>query len=329
MHNIFEGLVEFHCRVVLGIDTPDPELTEEKAADPVKLSSAIKLFERGPTRNTLERFTIPVLKALCLHNNLALPDVGTRKLKKTQILDVLEGFLAQSTAVPSKSPSSAEPTEAPLPIGDEYIEDLIAASHKQANERQPNQWAVGDDVIHSKELKHIQSFISQTTRPSWHMAPPNNLGEAKHGKLKADQWRSCIEFDVPAAMAQIWDFNKRGSIRWATLYCTSAHHASQYMVCLTAYLNILKDLYPNLAWRPNHHAALHIGPFLLNFGPMHGWWMFVYERIIGWLGKTNSNFKIGELEGTMLETFCASVNFRALLLQHHDMPVVKKFTAIL
>jgi hypothetical protein len=95
MHNIFEGLVKYHCRVVLGIDTPDPEPTEEKAADPVKLSSAIELFERAPTRNTLERFTIPVLKALCLHNNLALPDVGTRKLKKAQILDVLEGFLVR------------------------------------------------------------------------------------------------------------------------------------------------------------------------------------------------------------------------------------------
>ena len=190
------------------------------------------------------------------------------------------------------------------------------ASHKQANERQPSQWAVGDDTINSKELKHIQSFISQTTRPSWHMAPPSNLGEAKHGKLKADQLRSSIEFDVPAAMAQIWDFDKRGcednervrrqkklaeatillatAIQWATSYCTSPHHASQFMVCIVAYLNILKGLYPNIAWRPNHHAALHIGPFLLNFGPMHGWWMFVYERIIGWLGKTNTNFKIGK-----------------------------------
>src|ERR1700729_3996498 len=31
----------------------------------------------------------------------------------------------------------------------------------------------------------------------------------------------------------------------------------------------------------------------------------------------------------MLNTFCASANFKALLLQHHDMPVVKKFMAIM
>jgi len=93
MHNIFEGLVAYHCRVVLGIDTPDPEPAEEKTADPLQLASAIKLFGQGPTRSTLERFTIPVLKALCLHNSLTLPDVRKRKLKKAQLLDILEGFI--------------------------------------------------------------------------------------------------------------------------------------------------------------------------------------------------------------------------------------------
>ena len=67
------------------------------------------------------------------------------------------------------------------------------------------------------------------------------------------------------------------------------------MKCMVEYLNILKDLYPNMAWRPNHHASLHIGSFLLLFGPMHGWWMFVFERMIGLLQKTNTNFKLGEL----------------------------------
>src|ERR1700676_1178412 len=36
-----------------------------------------------------------------------------------------------------------------------------------------------------------------------------------------------------------------------------------------------------------------------------------------------------ELEGIMLKTFCASVNLKSLLLQHHDMPVIEKFKAII
>jgi hypothetical protein len=182
-----------------------------------------------------------------------------------------------------------------------------------ANEQQPKQWVVGDDAINSKELKRIHTFISQTTRPSWHTPPPSNLGEAKHRKLKADQLRLSIEFDVPVAIAQLWALDRREgeqaqrqgkladatlllatAIQWATSYCTSARHAANYMICLTTYLNILKDLYPNLGWRPNHHAALHIGPCLLLFGPMHGWRMFVFERVIGLLGRTNTNFKLGE-----------------------------------
>jgi hypothetical protein len=47
-------------------------------------------------------------------------------------------------------------------------------------------------------------FILQTICPSWNTPPLSNLGEAKHSKLKADEWWLCIEFDVPTAMAQIW-----------------------------------------------------------------------------------------------------------------------------
>ena len=85
------------------------------------------------------------------------------------------------------------------------------------------------------------------------------------------------------------------AICWATSYRTSILHAAQYMICMVAYLNTLKDLYPNLAWRPNHHATLYIGPFLLLFGPMHSWWMFVFKRVIGKLQKLNTNYKLGEL----------------------------------
>lgn len=176
---------------------------------------------------------------------------------------------------------------------------------------------MGDDGVNAKELKYIHKLLSETTRPSWHTPPPSNLGEASHGQLKADQLRSSMEFDVPAAIAQIWVHDRQTSgdgeqverqkrladgtlllataICWATSYCTSELRAAQYMKCMVAYLNIIKELYPNIAWRPNHHAALHIGPFLLLFGPMHGWWMFVFERVIGILQKTNTNEKIGEL----------------------------------
>jgi hypothetical protein len=94
MHNLFEGLVEFHCRNVLRIDRPPPEAVKEKEADPVRLAAATNLLAQHPTRRSLERFTMPVLQALCSNNHLALPDGKNGKpLRKTQLLDILEDFL--------------------------------------------------------------------------------------------------------------------------------------------------------------------------------------------------------------------------------------------
>lgn len=57
--------------------------------------------------------------------------------------------------------------------------------------------------------------------------------------------------------------------------------------------------------------------------------------ITSWVGQSfimldiiSSWINVGELERTMLETFCASVNLKSLLIQHHDMPIIEKFKGI-
>ena len=76
---------------------------------------------------------------------------------------------------------------------------------------------VGDDTITDKEHICLHKFISQMTCPSWQVAPPRNLGEKKHGKLKADELRSCIKFDILTAFAQLWasnaDMNDESALR--------------------------------------------------------------------------------------------------------------------
>lgn len=186
---------------------------------------------------------------------------------------------------------------------------------------------VGDNAVTKKEMKQLRTYLNSTTRPSWHSSLPNNLGQKAHGKLKADQWRSAIEFDIPVAIAKLWNstedparatrqqklvdatFCLGEAIRWATLYTTSPIHAQNYTQQMVAYLTILKDLYPNLSWRPKHHAALHIGPFLLLFGPMPGWWMYVFERIIGILQRCNMNFKKGQLDLVLTSKYLIRFHF--------------------
>ena len=172
---------------------------------------------------------------------------------------------------------------------------------------------VGDDAVTKKEMALLRTYLNSVIRPSWHTSIPSDLGHKAHGKLKADQWRSAIEFDVPVAMAQLWEstensertiqrqklidatFHLGEAIRWATSSTTSPIHAQNYTKHIVIYLTTLKELYPTLSWHPKHHAVLHIGSFLILFGLMHGWWMYVFERIIGILQRSNVNFKKGQL----------------------------------
>ena len=123
-----------------------------------------------------------------------------------------------------------------------------------------------------------------------------------------------MEFDIQAPLAQMWacenaDADDRKArrrqkllestmllvkaVRWGTFHITSQKHVNQHMEYMEVYLQSLADLYLQMHFCPNHHAALHIDVFLLRFGPMHGWWMFLFERIIRNLQNIKTNHKLG------------------------------------
>jgi len=168
----------------------------------------------------------------------------------------------------------------------------------------------------TKSQKHqIQHDISATTRPTWQAHLPDNFGDASHGKLKADQWRTSIEFDLPVSLARFWsqqEFSEDGgtsnhlelldntmhlaaAVFWATSRHTSPRHVERYMEHMIAYIRGILHLFPQHNLRPHHHNALHLGELLLRFGPVHGWWTFPFERLIGKLQKINSNSKPGKM----------------------------------
>jgi hypothetical protein len=197
----------------------------------------------------------------------------------------------------------------PTLVGDEYVQEI-------ADDLTNTKKACRHETLTKAEIKQVQAHLAAITRPSWHRGPPLNLGDASHGKLKADQWRSCIEFDIPVSLAQLWSNTNLGenrtdrakdlrklshstmllemAIRYGTSYRTSESHRERYMAYMTAYLECLND-FPDITLVPNHHCSLHLGEFFLRFGPVHGWWMFPFERIIGMLQKTNTSHKLGLL----------------------------------
>ncbi|KDQ55330.1 hypothetical protein JAAARDRAFT_100053, partial [Jaapia argillacea MUCL 33604] len=139
-------------------------------------------------------------------------------------------------------------------------------------------------------------------------------GSSSHGKLKADQWRSAAEFNLPVALiADLWDLadavddvdreqclswsnntmNGMVAVNYATFRRTSAACADKYTIFMKAYIDGLKTLFPEFDLRLNHHLALHLGKLLKNLGPVHGWWVFPFEHIVGVLQQVNTNPKLG------------------------------------
>ena len=67
-----------------------------------------------------------------------------------------------------------------------------------------NEHEVFVDKVTKQELKLLHKDIDSIIRPEYRQAPPQDLGNPGHGKLKADQWKTCIEFDIPVTVAQLW-----------------------------------------------------------------------------------------------------------------------------
>ena len=95
--------------------------------------------------------------------------------------------------------------------------------------------------------------------------------------------------------------------------------SNAYHSCITKNVSNLKQVHPDFNLWPNHHAVIHIYDFLFLFGPVHSWWAFPFEHLVGILqclpknhisGKPvvdSSPFTylqlIGELKNTMLQTY--------------------------
>jgi len=216
-------------------------------------------------------------------------------------------------------------------------------------------------TITKEMLTQIREDISSTCRPNWQAHLPRNFGCPEHGKLKADQWRTALEFDIPISLIRIKTQQKPSrninsdarlqklvdhtldlamAIAWGLSQRTSPHHAERYTFYMTRYVAGIKELFPDFSLKPNHHYALHIPDILLAFGPLHGTWAFSLERLIGRLQKLNSNSKIGascwtsfhflanvslgEMEATAMSLFCRRQALIHLITSDRCPPVLQK-----
>lgn len=176
-------------------------------------------------------------------------------------------------------------------------------------ERPPTRTST-DDI-----LEYIHTVIKKTTWPSWMNTVPGGFGKAKTGTLKADEWRNLATVHLPIALTLLWGKGSKHKqsedapillqhlnhtmslVQAITLACyrtTTEYRIGQIRRHLLAYLDELHFLFPDVEPLTNQHMSLHLSGFLRLFGPVHSWWTFPFERLIGRLQHFPTNHKFGK-----------------------------------
>ena len=160
-------------------------------------------------------------------------------------------------------------------------------------------------------LERLRAVVRDTATPSWYTSVPPNFGVADAGTLKADEWRSLATVYMPLTLVSSWgDGTEHASamelrqvldhsmtlfsaVRLACLRTVTLTRRTAYQRLIAEYVADLPKLHPKSKPRPIHYMAQHIGYFLHLFGPVHSWWCFPFERLIGLLQQVPSNHKLG------------------------------------
>ncbi|CAK5269520.1 unnamed protein product [Mycena citricolor] len=360
MHCILEGLVHYHCRRVLRIDTKLAKRKETMGA----------AFEHD-----WPDYDAAVCLPICLLRTEAreLPMIRVIQQKLVQPLLADEDDTADDPEAMDNNVEMAhvlDPQFIPAISIDELRQQLMRAN------LQPLRWVVfslglntSTNCIASKQaccdqllawrrtkpltsntfiprsinlanIHFIQRVIKDTTTPAWVDSVPLNYGDSHAGTIKAAEWRILATIYLPIALVILWgdqDQSPRmlpildhtmalfSAVILVCRYTMTPSRASKYRSFLRQWVDGLAANHPHTrahAMRPNVHMAFHIYDFLILFGPVISWWTFPFERLIGFLQKINTNDHIGgELEATLSKSFMRGASIRRWLRRPDCPPV--------
>ncbi|KIJ24042.1 hypothetical protein M422DRAFT_56566 [Sphaerobolus stellatus SS14] len=248
------------------------------------------------TENMLSHLKFATLEELCRQNRIPKSlNSYNRVTKATMTQDIYNWYSSGHRMLPAMSVE-------PLPVKTTTSSSRVF-------------------FIDAKSLLEIRKAIATMITPSWFPVIPQQFGSAKYMLLlhcrvwgkNGDAYSTHFKF-LENTM------NLVAAVLLAVSYETSELHAVQYTHYMQLYLKGLKELFPNMRFRNTHHIVLHIEELLNLLGPVHSWWMFPFERLIGHLQKMSTNWIIGQMELTIMQTFSAAANLRGFLFSGADIP---------
>jgi hypothetical protein len=154
-------------------------------------------------------------------------------------------------------------------------------------------------------MEAIWADMVLTELPSWVTKAPPNWGTATRGKLSANNWRVICTIHLPITLIRLWGGDDDRSaqlensmdlvraVQIANLRSISRKEIELYDHYISRYMLSYKSLFKLAKVKPIHHAALHYGDVLREFGPAHTHSAAFYERYIHSMQSKNHNMNLG------------------------------------
>lgn len=159
-------------------------------------------------------------------------------------------------------------------------------------------------------MEAVSADMKRTQVPSWISRPPIDWGQARRGKLSANNWEVICTIHLVFTLIRLWgvaaatdrqrDMLKNyidliQAVRILTMKSIASVNIEAYSHYIYQHLVDYKRLYPNAKINSIHHAALHADEKLEEFGPIPSRNAGHYERSIYMMQELNTNNKFGNI----------------------------------
>nr|GAT46394.1 predicted protein [Mycena chlorophos] len=231
-----------------------------------------------------------------------------------------EGSTPRASRVGSAAPISSIPatqlgnTEQDVDMeADEFLDTAVHGSWQFSKER----------------ILDIRKCIQQVLLPAFVDRPPQNLGEAGHGKLKADQFYVLFSAILPLVLPEIgFDddptrsehmlqsfYHLIAATKIISSFQVSEATTNEFMEHYVAYQESMQHLFPDVPVKPNHHYAFHNGRLMKLWGPLVVLAEFAGERMNDMFQSIKTNRHKSDMDFTMLRQM---IRLTQLLARQRD-----------
>ena len=158
------------------------------------------------------------------------------------------------------------------------------------------------------QLKEFESTIKEFQTPADIGRLPSRIGSEYNG-FTANQWYNWITIYSPVVLKGVlpdthlrcWLLYVRACSILNSRYITESSISSADLFLLH-FCRKFEEIYGSEHCTPNMHLHHHLKDCMLNYGPLHSFWCYAFERYNGIMGAYHTNSK--SIESQLMKRFC-------------------------